>query len=415
MFVRNFFFAVVAGALWVMASASSVTAEDFEEIVVTADKAMGRTVATDAGTGSGFLLAPVPDSSDFYYLTNKHVIDGSRALAVFFSRNGKIFQYNAKVLHTSAGLDLAVLRLSPDGDTLPDPVFLPIASRDMRKGEPVAALGYPGSADAKISSFENPALFETTLTQGAVSKVFMGTWVPGGSSLEIVQHTASVNSGNSGGPLLDACGQVIGVNTQISVRTPSGVPTNGTFWASSSNSIAGFLSIVKVPYYVENSSCGSDASGASGSAMTRGVPVWVYIFAGVIGVALIGGGVALFLVKSTSGTKTAKLIGPGRKAALRVRVAGGPDKTLTAGQLKAGVTIGRSSENAVVVNQEGLSRIHARIDLQNRMLRVTDMGTTNGTTVDGQRLTANTPVQVTTASDIRLAGIRLQLAKPGRS
>lgn len=415
MFVRRVVFAAVVGVVWVMMGVSSVTAEDFEEIVVTADKAMGRTVAMEAGTGSGFLLAPVPDSSDFYYLTNKHVIEGSRALAVFFSSNGEIFQYNAKVLHTSAGLDLAVLRLSPDGDTLPDPVFLPIASRDMRKGEPVAALGYPGSADAKISNYENLALIETTLTQGAVSKVFMGTWVRGGSSLEIVQHTASVNTGNSGGPLLDSCGQVIGVNTQISVMTPSGVPTNGTFWASSSNSIAGFLSIVKVPYYVENSSCGSDASGASGSAMTRGVPAWVYIVAGVIGVALIGGGVTLFLTNKTQGATGIKPVGRGRKAALRLRMAGSPDTTLTAGQLKAGVTIGRSSENALVVNQEGLSRVHARIDLQNRVLRVTDMGTTNGTTVNGQKLTPNTPVQVTTASDIRLGGIPLKLAKPGKS
>lgn len=415
MFVRRVVFAAVVGLVWVMTGVSSVTAEDFEEIVVTADKAMGRTVAMEAGTGSGFLLAPVPDSSDFYYLTNKHVIEGSRALAVFFSSNGEIFQYNAKVLHTSAGLDLAVLRLSPDGDTLPDPVFLPIASRDMRKGEPVAALGYPGSADAKISNYENLALIETTLTQGAVSKVFMGTWVRGGSSLEIVQHTASVNTGNSGGPLLDSCGQVIGVNTQISVMTPSGVPTNGTFWASSSNSIAGFLSIVKVPYYVENSSCGSDASGASGSAMTRGVPAWVYIVAGVIGVALIGGGVTLFLTNKTQGATGIKPVVRGRKAALRLRMAGSPDTTLTAGQLKAGVTIGRSSENALVVNQEGLSRVHARIDLQNRVLRVTDMGTTNGTTVNGQKLTPNTPVQVTTASDIRLGGIPLKLAKPGKS
>src|SRR6056297_1953559 len=103
MFVRNFLFAVVAGVLWVMAGASPVTADEFEEIVVTADKAMGRTVAMEAGTGSGFLLAPVPDSSDFYYLTNKHVIDGSRKLVVFSRVTARFFNITPRYCRPAPG------------------------------------------------------------------------------------------------------------------------------------------------------------------------------------------------------------------------------------------------------------------------------------------------------------------------
>jgi hypothetical protein len=387
------FVAIAALALaYTLGGPAPVKAESFEQVVIRADRSMGRTVnqtARGVGTGSGFLLAPVRNSDDLYYLTNQHVIDGGQTIIVRFLREGRVITYKARF---------------------------------------VAALGYPGSADGKTSGFDDPAFYETTLTQGAVSKVFLGHWQRNSRKLEIVQHTAAVNTGNSGGPLLDTCGQVVGVNTQISIRTPSGVPTNGTFWASSSNSIARFLDDVKVPFATRTSECGASGGGGAGVPKQDTVfqneawPVVVYLAIALAAVGGVVGGVAFVVRRGTRNADPAPGKRGGRRlapsagnAALEISAGGRLLSRVTSGQLKAGATIGRSSSSDVRIDDDTLSRAHARLDLRDRVLRLTDIGSANGTTVDGQALAPNQPVQVTTASDIRLGGVSVKLSKPGRS
>jgi S1-C subfamily serine protease len=402
-------------------------AQSFTEIVPEADRAMGRTVVAlgnGASTGSGFVLSRVPGTrDDYYYLTNYHVVEGGKEIIVGFPTDTGIVLYNGAIAQHSTELDLAVLRLRrEDSGEHHVPGILAIAVREIRKGETVAALGYPGSADAKTTGLGDPAFFETTLTQGAVSKVSMGSWENNGRQLEIVQHTAAVNTGNSGGPLLDGCGQVVGINTQISLMTLSGVPTNGTFWASSSNAVHHFLADVDVPYATETSACGAvSVPGTTSTNLGGPLPIWVIVAIAVSTVAAVAAlTVVLVGRKRSSGSGSPRRHAGNRRHSskannaeiLHLRIDGGRSIGLTSSQLITGATIGRAASNTIALDDDTLSRTHARVDLSGRTLRITDLGSTNGTCVEGVRLQPNMPMQITTASDVRLGGLRLNLKKP---
>jgi len=146
--------------------------------------------------GSGFLI-----SADGRILTNNHVISGSSKIEVRFSDGGR---YTAKVLVADRSDDLALIQIDPK-KKLP---FLKLGDSDgLQVGQKVLAIG-------------NPFGFSGTLTTGVVSS--LGREIRNeNSTLEgLVQTDAAINEGNSGGPLLDSQGNVIGINTAI--LAPSG-------------------------------------------------------------------------------------------------------------------------------------------------------------------------------------------------
>ena len=144
------------------------------------------------GQGSGFIV-----SSDGLILTNAHVVREARDVTVRLSDRR---EFTAKVLGTDPVTDVAVLRIeAKDLPTvqLGDPKRLEV-------GDPVLAIGAPFG-------------FEQTATQGIVSA--KGRSLPGDTVVPFIQTDAAVNPGNSGGPLFDAAGNVVGINAQIYSRT----------------------------------------------------------------------------------------------------------------------------------------------------------------------------------------------------
>ena len=143
------------------------------------------------GQGSGVLITP-----DGYALTNDHVVAAARELRVALP-DGQ--EAAARLVGRDPATDLALLRI--EAGTLP---FARLeAERALRPGQLAIAIG-------------NPLGFESTVTSGVVSAT--GRSLPGrhGGLIEnVVQHTAPLNPGNSGGPLLDSAGGVIGINTAI--------------------------------------------------------------------------------------------------------------------------------------------------------------------------------------------------------
>jgi serine protease Do len=148
-------------------------------------------------TGSGFVVTPDGD-----ILTNHHVIDGGDEIFVRFS--GEKREYRAELRGTDPNTDLALLRIDPAGRSLP---VLEFADSDaVAVGSWAVAVGNP---------FGN---LESTLTVGVVSAKGRGDLRIGGLTpryQDFIQTDASINFGNSGGPLVDAAGRVIGVNTAI--------------------------------------------------------------------------------------------------------------------------------------------------------------------------------------------------------
>jgi len=146
------------------------------------------------GEGSGFLI-----SEDGYLLTNNHVIDQADDVKIRL-HDGR--EFTAKVVGTDPSIDLALLKIDPKDERLPT---LPLGdSAAVRVGEWVIAIG-------------NPQELSQTVTVGVVSA--KDRRVPVGSTdqgvVSFLQTDAAINFGNSGGPLLDIRGNVIGINTAI--------------------------------------------------------------------------------------------------------------------------------------------------------------------------------------------------------
>ena len=142
--------------------------------------------------GSGFIINPNGE-----ILTNHHVISGSQQIEVTLPDQSK---YKARVLFRDRDYDLALIKIEPK-TRLPN---LNLGDSDhLQVGQMVLAIG-------------NPFGFQGTLTTGVVSSLGRDIEAENNRKMEgMIQTDASINSGNSGGPLLDSQGNVIGVNTAI--------------------------------------------------------------------------------------------------------------------------------------------------------------------------------------------------------
>jgi S1-C subfamily serine protease len=144
-------------------------------------------------TGSGFVI-----DEDGLILTNAHVVAAATAIHVTFSDEHTV---EAMPVGKDPDTDLALLRVEPDGLDLKP---LELGDSDtVEVGDPTIAIG-------------NPFGLERTLTTGVVSALQRRLTAPSGFTIEnVIQTDAALNPGNSGGPLLDASGRVIGINSQI--------------------------------------------------------------------------------------------------------------------------------------------------------------------------------------------------------
>jgi S1-C subfamily serine protease len=153
----------------------------------------GESQSKGTATGSGIVI-----SANGTILTNYHVVENAIKVTVSFEK-GKAVE--AQVVGKDPSNDLAVLKISTDGLTL-HPLTLGDSSA-VTVGDPVYAIG-------------NPFDLERTLTTGVISALQRQITAPNGFTIDnVLQTDAPINPGNSGGPLLNASGQVIGINSQI--------------------------------------------------------------------------------------------------------------------------------------------------------------------------------------------------------
>ncbi|MGP5127033.1 trypsin-like peptidase domain-containing protein [Brachybacterium tyrofermentans] len=189
---------------------ASVSTVDDPDWATVADQVAPSAVAIQVSTGSGTSLGTgVVLDEKGTILTNNHVIDGAKEVQVTTSDG---LSYAASLVGADPTTDLAVLRLDSPPDDLQPATFADSSS--IAVGQPVMALG-------------TPLGLENTVTTGIVSAVDRPVTAtgedPSGSDTtytSAIQTDAAINPGNSGGPLVDAAGQVIGINSSI-----AGIPT----------------------------------------------------------------------------------------------------------------------------------------------------------------------------------------------
>ncbi len=150
--------------------------------------------------GSGFVI-----DKDGHIVTNYHVVQGASKVEVSFSNQDTV---KATIVGTDPSTDLALLQVDA-----PAKALTPLALADsdaVQVGDPVVAIG-------------NPFGLDRTVTAGIVSALQREVRAPNNYTIDhVIQTDAPINSGNSGGPLIDADGRVIGVNSQIETANGGG-------------------------------------------------------------------------------------------------------------------------------------------------------------------------------------------------
>ena len=210
----------------------------------------GQTV-TGAAAGSGFVI-----TEDGYILTNYHVIDGANSIKVTFE-NGK--EYTATYVGGEEKNDIAVIKVDATGLT---PVVIGKSS-DMLVGEQVTTIGNP--------------LGELTFSEstGIISALDRSITMSDGRQMNMIQTDCAINSGNSGGPLFNSHGEVIGI---VSAKYSSGsnsssASVEGLGFAIPMDDVASMVSdLVKNGYVTGKPILGISVDDVDESVTSYGVP-----------------------------------------------------------------------------------------------------------------------------------------------
>ncbi len=335
--------------------------------------------------GTGFFVGPQGEDPQ-YIVTNCHVVEefilagkalGGGELHAVFDKDS---EQEAYLVDYDAEKDVALLKLEKATD-LREPLLLREPEEAML-GSEVYAVGYPLAADITIQAVTSFSKDDATVTTGSVSRFLTES----GTGRRLIQTDTAMSGGNSGGPLVDGSGAVLGINTAASNLDQN------LFYAVSISEILPILDRNSIPYALYEAGTGSNL------ALYGGIAAAVVVIAVVLVLVLRkkkAPAPAAEEPKEAQGTPVLRSTAP-QHAGQVVQLHHQP------------VQIGRDAAVCRLVYQEGTPGVSARhcqiyFDQREGVFVVTDLGSTYGTFLaDGQRLTPDTPVKLPPKSAIYL-------------
>lgn len=358
------------------------------------------------GLGSGFGVGKAGEETDTF-ITNRHVVYGTYqlengtitdlpAVSVWILKNSNAWNpatgldatqcIPCEIVYASEGgyPDMAIIRAA---EPVPGRVALPLLKDEsaLEVGDTVYALGYPGSSDYTEQGIYGEkwvaGIEDVTVTSGIVSRfTTAATW----GNTRIIQHDAQINHGNSGGPLLNEKGAVVGINTYIF----------GHDGMSSGDKISS--ASVRIQYAIDvMDDLGIEYELYSGANVLLIVIIIVVMVAAAVAVVLL-----LKKKKPVPAPQSAPHAAPAMADAddrPRLQCLAGA----FAGQrytIENSVRIGRDPNRNDLVyppNTQGVSSVHCVVMVDGGQIWLKDLGSTYGTYLaSGQRLAANEAVQL---------------------
>ncbi len=243
--------------------------------------------------GSGLVINSAGHIVTNYHVVRPHIDSGWHITVTDGGENGggnarasDGRSRTAELVEIFPGEDLAVLRI--DGLHRPPIIFSNTDKIPLTRGDNIYALGFPGAGD-RLGPRDEPSL-----VPGAVSRIFSGPWAQDGPTIQIIQHTAPTNPGNSGGPLVNRCGHVVGINSQREARMivgPGGIPLvidpiQGVFYGSHASVLIEKLRTAGITFEIAERGCGAGAPGPLDREITYAA-IFASILFAILGLAVI--------------------------------------------------------------------------------------------------------------------------------
>jgi len=354
----------------------------------------------DMVSGTAFCI-----NADGYFLTNAHVVDGARS--IFAVRSSS--KYDVKVIEKLDGVDLAILKIENTG--LKPLTFA--KKNNINVTDRVSSIGFPGAADRNDDLEE---LTTVTINSGIIGKLtkidlainrsHAGTLSP------VVQHDAAVNHGNSGGPLVNECGQVVGVNVQKGInlnrtnaQIVAGDVIQGIFYAIDVDIAKKALKEMHISFRETGKICMPGGSTSMSESERK-----YLIIGGILLLLLAIWGLVFYLQENKKKNNnidesmlsrmiSRKLgkheqrdgqIGVVDEAVVLLRPMNANLPVLTVNQKE--MIVGRSRSAHLHLDDLQVSGKHLSLSLNgNEEIVVKDLGSTNGTYIEGRKLTPHTP------------------------
>ena len=384
--IRNFAAALLAVLLTGVLAVPALAAFDSDSlngIIMITTGAPDKDGTMNYWRGTGFFVGEAGKNPQ-YIVTNCHVVEefilagkalGGGELHVRFDKDDEAEAY---LVDYDAEKDVAILRLAEATDQRVS-LQMRVPQEDSL-GSEVYAVGYPAAADLTVTAVNSFSQKDATVTTGSISRFLTES----GTGRKLIQTDASLGGGNSGGPLIDSSGAVIGINTAGSKLD------SNLFYAVSVSEVLPLLDKNSIPYTL------TAEAKSGGNTM-------LYVGIGAAVVAAIA-----ILVVVLSKKKKAPAAPKGQKAegnpVLRSMA---PQHSGMVVQLHGQpVQIGRDGAVCRLVYQDGtpgVSGRHCQVSFEQGQFILTDLNSTYGTFLaNGQRVAPNSPVKLSPKSSFYL-------------